>query len=87
MEKKIDKIIICYEDGTYQEMWNKEHYKMPPPVFPYSAPIQPAAPFVPTYTSCVKCGMNLETVMSYTCMQEKCPSGFGPAWCSTTDRL
>lgn len=89
--RKLIKTINYYDDGSYEET---NYFQAPEaPKDPWHNPweIKPLNPWEiipPNITdlynnSCSKCGLKLESVMSYCCSQSMCPSGLGSVWSST----
>lgn len=80
--KKITKIVVFYDDGTFSEStpsFVREETKLPyPTIWPCPVPV------TPDYKTCGKCGMKLEGVMGYCCPHSHCPTGLGGSWSSTT---
>lgn len=75
--KYITKIVTFYSDGTFTESLPTSYGPMPSwPSWPY-----PNNPTVKPM--CSKCGLVLESAMSYCCPNGDCPCGMGPAMCST----
>lgn len=49
---------------------------------PLTVPAAPAAPFFPpALNRCVKCGINIDGVMSFCCQNYPCPTGLGGTFC------
>ena len=93
MSKKIVRVMVFYDDGTFDEVKAEKQSTLtyPPgvrsPEFPQSEKFVPS-PNIPTpwtnpvdYKSCSKCGLKLDGVMGYVCTQPHCPTGLGGAWC------
>lgn len=88
MSKKIVRVMVFYDDGTFDEVKAEKQSTLtyPPgvrsPEFPQSEKFIPT-PIIPDdwYKKCPKCGLKLDGVMSYTCNQPQCPTGLGGAWC------
>jgi hypothetical protein len=86
--KKITRIVVFYEDGTFSESTpSKLDQPIVPTPYPPMKPIGPsewplpAAPF--WYGNCHRCGLKLEGSMGYVCSYPDCPTGLGGAKCST----
>lgn len=86
--KKITKIVVFYDDGTFSE--SVPAYQKTEPITPL--PYPPMKPIGPSewplpqpswYGNCSKCGLKLEGSMGYVCNQPQCPTGLGGSWCST----
>jgi hypothetical protein len=87
--KKITKIVVFYDDGTFSESVPSVEQPITPLPYPPMKPIGPSdwpLPQSPTpnwYGNCPQCGLKLEGCMGYVCSNAKCPTGLGGAWCST----
>ena len=90
MSKKIVKVMVFYNDGTFDECIAGAMVQQPSLTYPpgvrtpdYSSPYAPAPLTNPVdYKSCSKCGIKLDGVMGYVCTTPQCPTGLGGAWCS-----
>lgn len=78
MNKKIVKVIVFYEDGTFSEMVDKQT------TTPVTDPLDKDFPWpkIPVVTTpCAKCG----AVSKYKqCFRQDCPTGWGTPWDNTT---
>ena len=75
--RKVTKIVIFYDDGTFTESTPVIQRET---TNPFSPPYQPF-----DYKSCSKCGIKLDNVMGYVCSQPHCPTGLGGSWCGVKD--
>ena len=91
--RKVTKIIVYYDDGSYQEINAQPTYPQVPDPWvnpqPYKNDEFPK-PFDPNkipkwepVTQCSKCGLKLDKIMGYVCTNYPCPCGLGGAWCGT----
>lgn len=71
-------LIIAEQDLTIQQM-EKELLALG------NLFLQKKIPFdeIPNIDKCSLCGLELSSVMSYSCPNLKCPTGLGPVYCKT----
>lgn len=82
--KKVIKVVVYFDDGTYQELNNNFFTSPPVPTpepEPWEHPLVPKWPQMPEPTHCGKCGIKIEGVMGYYCPQPNCPCGLGGITC------
>lgn len=83
--KKVIKVVVYFDDGTYQELNNNFFTSPPVPTpepEPWSHPLVPKWPQYPESDHrCGKCGIKIEGVMGYYCPQPNCPCGLGGITC------
>jgi hypothetical protein len=70
--KNVTRVVIYYDDGTYQEVSNAFGLFNKPAPNVYTKPV----------SMCSKCGIQLDTFMGYVCGALDCPTGLGPVTCS-----
>ncbi len=74
ISRKPVKVVIYYNDGTYEELSNNYF-----PTNPW-----PSSPNTFSNT-CKECGLKLEGTMGYVCSNPKCPTGLGPIMCGVNN--
>jgi hypothetical protein len=91
--RKVSKIIVYYDDGTFEEVnpvgtlfpsrpytVSPQPYKIEEGEFPFDVSKQPK--WTASDKRCEKCGLEMKGPMGYVCTNYPCPSGFGGAWCN-----
>lgn len=92
--KKVIKVVVYFDDGTYQELNNSFFTSPPTPLpepykresTPWPDPLVPKWPNYPQSDNrCSKCGIKLDGAMGYVCPNNPCPTGLGGVHCFTRD--
>ena len=80
-ERKLEKIIYQYDDGSVEEVDLSVAQPTPQPVYLDFTGANKPDFTNPVVGKCSKCGIDLYRVMGYYCNRTNCPTGLGGITC------